>query len=257
MKINKELIDHSGYVTPAVTDNKYLRLFTITFTTTWKSKSVFFTLTNGQNNSYSKLIQLYCRRGSSDVVEIIKFSAQNVDPFLKSNLVAIAVGNSKVEVYLKVGNVDSPMLDILSAPEFHSTITVDMNTTVSSLPSGTAVYIRETEDTGWVTITFDTNTYFSARSGAGYAPKYRKIGNVVYLQGQFQVKSALTGLTNYTITNMNLPAPDHQYSFTTGGYQENIATGWLVNNTMTIRPYKNWGVDTIGIAIDGCYISST
>ena len=110
----------------------------------------------------------------------------------------------------------------------------------------------ESIDGEWIPITFDNNNYFSARSG--YVPKYKKVGKVVYLNGQFSIKASLNALQNYAISNTNLPQPKYQYSFITGAYSKTPAVGWIYGNSITFRPYETAVADAIGFAIDGCYL---
>lgn len=121
---------------------------------------------------------------------------------------------------------------------------------------GSWTELQKVSDTGWVTITLGSNNYLSARSGADYAPKYRKIGNVVYLQGQLKVTSAMNAKTNYTISLSNIPTPAYQTSFVTGNYGGVVANAWISGTTLAIRPYGAVSTEDVGFQIDTCYITS-
>ena len=110
------------------------------------------------------------------------------------------------------------------------------------------------EETQWTNISF-TSTYWNARSG--YEPKFKKIGNVVYITGQVVPKQNLNALTNYGLTASNLPTPTYQHSFTTSTYGGVVATGWISGNSITIRPFSAIpSTEVVGCAIDGCYITN-
>lgn len=107
------------------------------------------------------------------------------------------------------------------------------------------------EDTGWINIQFTSNDWKERDSG-GYAPKYRILNNVLYLQGQFATKQALNAGI-HVINTTNLPMPKNQYSFCSVGFSGEVFTGWIIGNAISIRTFTDSYSDGIGVAIDGCY----
>ena len=109
------------------------------------------------------------------------------------------------------------------------------------------------EDTGWIPIEYTSNDW-QERDNNVYRPRYRKIGKVVFLQGQFATKQTLNA-GSHNITVSNLPIPVYQHSFSKVSFGGKIANCWFSGNTMTIRIFENNYSDTIGFDIDSCYIA--
>ena len=158
--VNEVNSKENGIIKNAIENNKFLKLFTLQFTASWKSSSVYFTLANVQNNTFSQLINLYIRRDNT-ATTITNFSCISYTGNLKSDLVAVITDSDTVEVYYKCHDSDSPALNILANPKMDSNITVDMETLVTTLPTGTATYVSDLKvanSTLWDGLTRDTAT---------------------------------------------------------------------------------------------------
>ena len=108
-------------------------------------------------------------------------------------------------------------------------------------------------DTGWIDIQFTSNDW-KAREGSIYTPKFRKIGNIVFLQGQFATKQVLNA-GNHSVYTTNLPPPSRQHTICTCSFLGNMINMWFTNNNITFKVYDNNFIDTIGVSIDSCYIA--
>lgn len=127
-------------------EGSYVKLFTYTMSSIYKSTSVWFTLCDTQSTQENLLCNLYARCSSSDVgVAVTEFSAINMryGSLDKNRLVAVVTNKSTIEVYFKMIVYDSPAISILSmtklqeAEDAYGKIAIDCSTTVTSLPSGT------------------------------------------------------------------------------------------------------------------------
>ncbi|MCR5145977.1 MAG: hypothetical protein K6B70_01315 [Clostridia bacterium] len=107
-------------------------------------------------------------------------------------------------------------------------------------------------DTGWVDIQFSSNDW-KPRASGGYHPKFRKIGNVVFLQGQFATQNTLNAGT-YNIVTTNLPKPQKQHTLASCSYLGELVCMWITGKTITFK-LKNSLYDDIGVSIDSCYIT--
>ena len=106
-------------------------------------------------------------------------------------------------------------------------------------------------DSGWIDMTFTSNDW-QARGSGVYHPKFRVIGNVVYLQGQFATKQTLNAGI-HTITISNIPTPKNQYSFSTVAFGGQVFNCYLVGNVLSIKTFTANYSDSIGVQIDGSY----
>lgn len=131
-----------GITKYSVENGKYLKLFTIYFKNNWKCSNITFSFANAQNNTFSQIVNLYChKQGEYTPVTIINFKSFNFVGDLKNNLLAIPVDNNKVEVYYLCQTATSPSLNIITQTSFYSEVIIDMNTSISTLPSGTPTYV--------------------------------------------------------------------------------------------------------------------
>lgn len=117
-------------------------------------------------------------------------------------------------------------------------------------------YENATQDTGWTPIEFTSNDWKAREGSTMYAPKFRKIGDVVFLQGQFATNQILNPGT-YNIVTTNLPAPDKQHTICTCSYTGKLVNMWIVGKTISLRVFDNNFNDAIGVSIDSCYIELT
>ena len=123
-------------------EGAYVRLFTVDLTAMYKTASIWFALTDTQTADENLLCNLYVHNGNnSTVVHSFKYLS-TLAGFDTSRLVAVVTGNTRTDVYLKMWDTDSPAITILSMTKMYEDnntygkITIDCNTTITSLPSG-------------------------------------------------------------------------------------------------------------------------
>lgn len=122
--------------------DSYVKLFTLTMTSRWKSNSIWFTLTDTQNSNENLLCSLYVYRGETST-SVRGFNYLTTKSgFEVSRLVAVVTSENTTDVYYKMVTNDSPTITILSQTKMFEEdscgkITIDCLTTTTSLPSGT------------------------------------------------------------------------------------------------------------------------
>ena len=127
--------------------NSFVRLFSLELVTQWKECNVLFSLSSSQSGAFSSLTSLIVHKSStSESVVVPCFSTVNFFSDISTRLVAVITGINMVEVYYKMGGNQSPTLNILSisklrTEDYWGKVTVDCNTVVSTLPSGTVKYV--------------------------------------------------------------------------------------------------------------------
>lgn len=126
--------------------NSYVRLFTHTMSSQWKTAGIWFTLMDTQSNNEIMLCILYIHKGETNTA-ISNFNIISSDGETDtSRLSAVVTDNNTVEVYFKMTENDSPAITILSHTKLYEDddaygkITIDCNTTKTSLPSGVHPY---------------------------------------------------------------------------------------------------------------------
>lgn len=124
--------------------DSYVKLFTHTMSSQWKTAAIWFTLVDTQSNNENMLCCVYIYKGETNTT-ISGFNYVSTKGEMDSSrLVAIVTGNNTVEVYFKMKTSDSPTISILSHTKMfedndgYGKITIDCKTTTTSLPSGTA-----------------------------------------------------------------------------------------------------------------------
>lgn len=138
-------VPETGTTREVTVTGSYVRLFTLNFPAYYKSTSIWFTLSDTQATKQDLLCNLYVYAGSSSA-QLISVGFKYIDVIgrFNANLVAVVTSNDVVEVYYKMGENDSPTLNILSHSrhldtDTYGAITIDMQTVVSALPSGTSI----------------------------------------------------------------------------------------------------------------------
>ncbi len=138
-----------GYTKETPDTTKYLRLFSLEMPALWKCSSVLFNVCGTQYSTQHSLCELYVYKNnqSTDIsVVSFKYLAFSDNYNLGSRLVAIVTNSNKIEVYIKPVNAsDSPTCSIINFnklrnADVYGKITMDCETEVSSLPSGTQKY---------------------------------------------------------------------------------------------------------------------
>ena len=123
-------------------EGAYVRLFTVDLTAMYKTASIWFALTDTQTADENLLCNLYVHNGNNSTVVYSFKYLSTLAGFDTSRLVAVVTGSTRTEVYLKMWDTDSPAITILSLTKMFEDndtfgkITIDCNTTVTSLPSG-------------------------------------------------------------------------------------------------------------------------
>ena len=256
--VNEVNSKENGIIKEVIENNKFLKLFTLQFTANWKSTSVYFTLTNIQNNTFSQLINLYIRRDNT-ATTITNFSCISYTGNLKSDLVAVITDSYTVEVYYKCHSSDSPALNILANPNRYLNITVDMETLVTALPTGTAKYVSDLKVANSTLWNNYTNDIATENNTSTWIPimqnekmQHTTISSIVDRGSAISTTGKLTLLSNYFST------VDINQVYKSGHVVEVSFRGLLANkvpnNTSFLRlPYATANNLTLTIGVGGQY----
>lgn len=127
--------------------NSYVRLFSVNLTANYKDCSIFFTLTDTQSGDYSQFVDLLIRHGATSASILVhNFKTLPFRGDVTTKLVAVVVDSKNIEVYCKMEKSQSPTINILSIAKLsngdnYGKLTIDCETVVSTLPSGTQTFV--------------------------------------------------------------------------------------------------------------------
>lgn len=150
---NRELLSNildnykRGITREGTVVNSFVRLFTFEMSGIWKNTSILFYLNDTQNNTFSQLVNFSVKKNGADTeLYLHTFKTLSFTGNITSQLVAIVTSTNVIEVYFKMGASQSPTINILAMAKLNENnafgkITIDCNTIVSSLPSGTQTFV--------------------------------------------------------------------------------------------------------------------
>lgn len=127
--------------------NSYVKLFSLELSYIYKSCNVLFTMCNTQSNSFSQLVDLYIHKSNTnDTITIPTFKTLNFSGNIQTQLVAVITSTNVLEVYFKMDTSQSPTINIISISKYRAdnsfgNITIDCQTVVNTLPSGTQKFV--------------------------------------------------------------------------------------------------------------------
>lgn len=133
----------SGKAKKKAVANNYARLFTFEMTESYKNTFILFSLHDSQFGWYSGLVGLAVKKNNTnDALTITSFTTLQFNGTITDKLYAVITGTNTIEVYIKMNASQSPAINIISVTKLDKSnsfgkVTIDCETSISSLPGGT------------------------------------------------------------------------------------------------------------------------